>query len=598
MFDTTCAEPRKWIENHRSMSESPFEEIGRDVIVGGVTWEEHCVECGQPECFKTCHMYERSFDGKCRRFESGIVPLWVKDRLYHGCTFRKWAKIEGQFSGGYTTVGRMCWWTMLDRGLSKMFRGVNRIMAFIPGRIGAITIYRRLKLWMSRVSNYGSNKTVSGLVLRCCSSRSVKIHLALIKGEECILDEVFDLNGSWQEFNVTFRPVMKGARFLIFSVEEAPFDLVFDSLEILPHPMTEDCLHGGAKLLSKPAGFVKCVAWDLDNTLWNGILVEDGPEKLKLNEDAVQLIKTLDSRGIINTVLSKNDKDSAWTQLEKFGIGEYFVFPMINWLPKSENLRIIAKTINIGLDTFAFVDDSPFERGEVGDRLPMVRVFKNTEIRALAGRPEFNPPVSGEGTKRRLSYQKEMQRIAAAQSFAGDYMSFLRSCEIVITLFPLKNADTAIYDRCYELIQRTNQLTLAGRRYTGAEFSFLVATDCVDAWGIRCKDRFGDYGIVGVVITSRVGVTLSVVEFVMSCRVAKKQCEYGVISAIALQAKENNAEVLSTRLVKTGRNGALISAFDEMPFEKKQVDGDNAFDYSLQLKNVVLPESVNKVIFK
>lgn len=600
MFDTTCANRKLWASDLFTCDAPPLPKIDGKTKVGTIVWEEHCVECGQPECFRMCKNYERSFDGKCKRFESGIVPFAIGDRLVHGCTFRKWAKLEGQFWGGVTTLDTENRCAVVDRVLARIAQMVNRAMAFVPGRIGAITIYRRLKLWMSKAANRGSKTTVGGLVLTCRASRPVKLHLSLIRGDENVHEEVFELNGGWQTFNAAFNPVPKGTRFLLFSTDEEQFKFVVDTLELLPEPNGDkSAVNLNVKpQLQSPAKFVKCLAWDLDNTLWKGVLVEDGPDKLVVNEEAVKLIKTLDSRGIINTILSKNDHEPTWKLLEKLGLAEYFVFPTINWLPKSGNLKAAAKTINIGLDTFAFVDDSPFERGEVGEKLPMVRIFKNTEIPEMAARPEFNPPVSGEGSKRRLSYQKEMQRVAAAESFDGDYAAFLRSCEIVLTLFPLKGADNATYERCYELIQRTNQLTLAGRRYTPEQFASFIAPEGVEAWGIRCQDKFGDYGIIGVVIAKREDAACSVEEFVMSCRVAKKQCEYSIVHALAMQAESRGVEVLRARLVKTGRNTALVSAFDEMPFVKTEIGDNEAFDYELQLNGAIIPDAVNKVVFK
>lgn len=599
MFDTTCADTR------RMQYPLPVAGVPADKCldcasqVGTVTWEEHCVECGQPACFRMCRMFERSFDGKCRRFDYGIVPIKSEGKVLFACAFRKWAKLEGVFSGGIVTRRQEARIARFDRYASFVMQRINRLMSFVPGRIGAITIYRRLKRWAGQFVHRNSDATVSGIVLRGCASRQVELHFSVIQNEEVVHEGVFALDEAWKTFKAAFRPVGAGTRFLLFATDDSPFEAVFETLEILPVPIQESVpmkTDQPAKGGTSPAPFVKCLAWDLDNTLWKGVLTEDGPDGIVVRDEAVALIRELDSRGILNTICSKNDYEPTWAILKRLGLADYFVFPTINWNPKSINLRASAKAINIGLDSFAFIDDSPFERGEVGESLPMVRVFKNTEILDLAGRPEFNPPVSAEGAKRRLSYQREMWRVTAAEAFEGDYQEFLKSCEIVLTLFPLRTAERPVRERCYELVQRTNQLTLAGRRYEPASFDALVERADVATYGIRCQDRFGDYGVVGVAIVRHYGETATIEEFVMSCRVAKKQCEYAVVHALSKRAAEKGAKMFAACIVMTGRNGALISAFDEMPFKKTLLDAKRV-NYEMTLAGSRLPEAVNRVEF-
>lgn len=389
MFDTTCADAR------RKRHPLPFDGVPADRIldgasrVGTITWEAHCVECGQPACFRTCQMFERSFDGKCRRFDFGIVPFRNGGKDLFACAFRKWAKLEGVFSGGIVTQAHMARLDRVDRAFSAVAQRVNRLMSFVPGRIGAITVYRRLKRWASRFVHRNSAATVGRLVLRGRASRRVDLHFSVICGEEVVHEGAFVLDETWKTFSAAFHPVGAGTRFLIFATDDVPFEVVFETLEILPDPIhtpvpTEpvQAEKGG----SSSAPFVKCLAWDLDNTLWKGVLTEDGPDGIVVRDEAVALIRELDSRGILNTVCSKNDQEPTWALLERLGLADYFVFPSINWNPKSHNLKAAAKAINIGLDSFAFVDDSPFERGEVGESLPMVRVFRDTEIRDEAWR--------------------------------------------------------------------------------------------------------------------------------------------------------------------------------------------------------------------
>lgn len=577
MFDTTCANRFRRVDGRTDYETSPA--AVSQGSTGVITWEEHCIECGQPYCFKTCKMYERAFDGKCKRFKSGIVLV----EGGHLCEFKKWGKLEGVFTGRIWSERRRHVFAVIDRLLSCLAQKINRLMSFIPGRIGAITIYRRLKKWMFDYFPGKCGYRVNGWVMNVWADQSVRIHLSIIDQDRNVFDDVVALKPGWNEWRGDFTPVGKGARFLLFSTEEKEFALMFARLELV-----NGCCEIKRQITTRhgavPAKYVKCVAWDLDNTLWKGILVEDGAEKLVLNEGAMSLIKELDRRGIVHTVLSKNDQAPALEALKKFGVEEYFIFPHINWLPKSGNLQTAAKEINIGLDTFAFIDDSPFERGEVSEKLPMVRVFNATEIGDIATRPEFNPPISSESANRRLSYRKEMQRKVAASEFQGDYNEFLRSCEIVLTMFDLRTASEAEYQRCYELIQRTNQLTLAGRRYSEEEFRALVSRNGMRAFGIRCADKFGDYGIVGAVLYSVDGEVANVEEFVMSCRVAKKRCEDATVNWIASVVRGQGVLKLSAEVVETGRNMALVQAFDGIAGMDKQQDA-RVIRYSLDLVN-------------
>ena len=113
---------------------------------------------------------------------------------------------------------------------------------------------------------------------------------------------------------------------------------------------------------------VKCIVWDLDNTLWDGVLLET--DNVRLREEFVAVIQQLDQRGILHSIASKNDHQHAWQKLTQLGIADYFLYPQINWSPKGENIRTIATNFNLGLDTFAFVDDSEFELAQVGELLP------------------------------------------------------------------------------------------------------------------------------------------------------------------------------------------------------------------------------------
>src|SRR5215467_10763890 len=132
---------------------------------------------------------------------------------------------------------------------------------------------------------------------------------------------------------------------------------------------------------------IKCVVWDLDNTVWDGILLED--ESVTLRPHVVDILKTLDERGILHSIASRNDHNTALAKLQEFGIDEYFLYPQINWNSKASSVGQIAKDINIGIDTLAFIDDQPFEREEVAFSIPDVMCIDAAEMKTLLDRPEF-----------------------------------------------------------------------------------------------------------------------------------------------------------------------------------------------------------------
>ena len=150
----------------------------------------------------------------------------------------------------------------------------------------------------------------------------------------------------------------------------------------------------------------------------------------KLRKNVELVVRTLDERGILQTVASKNHHDDAWRLVESFGLGQYILHPAINWDEKSLSLTRIAKKLNIGIDTFALIDDSSFERAQVERALPTVRTYPESELLELLERSEFAVPITQESKTRRLSYVTEVQRQETSTQFGDDYEAFLRSCSI------------------------------------------------------------------------------------------------------------------------------------------------------------------------
>ena len=244
------------------------------------------------------------------------------------------------------------------------------------------------------------------------------------------------------------------------------------------------------------APIVKCLVWDLDNTLWNGTLLED-PE-VRFSEDVRNVIMALDSRGILQSIASKNDYDLAWKRVEQLGIAEYFVHPRIGWGPKSESVLGIANDLNFAQNTIAFIDDTPSERAEVVFHAPEVRCYDAEQVLSLPGLPEFSPAVvTVDARRRRQMYQASFERDAERESFAGPDEDFLRSLELVMAI---KRADEEDLSRVEELTLRTSQMNATGVHYSDEVLRGLLADPDHEVLTVTLTDRFGPHGAVGVML--------------------------------------------------------------------------------------------------
>ncbi|WP_243718998.1 HAD-IIIC family phosphatase [Actinomadura sp. 7K534] len=273
-----------------------------------------------------------------------------------------------------------------------------------------------------------------------------------------------------------------------------------------------------------PPATVKCLVWDLDDTLWSGILLEDGEVRLG---DAVRgVIAELDSRGILQSVASKNDPDLAWRRLERLGVAEYFVHARIGWGPKSDAVRDIAERLNFAEHTIAFIDDQPAERAEVAFHLPRVRCYPAERAAELPALPEFSPPVvTVDARRRREMYQAGLARDADRAGFTGPDEDFLRSLDMVLEV---GRADGERLTRVEELTLRTSQMNATGVHYSDAALRGLLADPGHEVLVATLTDRFGPHGAVGVLLLERHPSVWNLKLLATSCRVVS----FGVGSVI------------------------------------------------------------------
>lgn len=312
---------------------------------------------------------------------------------------------------------------------------------------------------------------------------------------------------------------------------------------------------GVAVLPQKPKqGRIKCIVWDLDNTLWDGVLLED--DRVQLRPDVVEHIRRLDGMGVLHSIASKNDLSAAMDKLREFGLDDLFLYPQINWNAKSSSVRAIAKALNLGLDAFAFVDDQEFERAEVTHEVPDVMCVDIVDLSETLQREEFRPRfVTDESTKRRAIYQGQIARDAREQEFVGTNDEFLASLEMSFTIEPAQQQDL---QRAEELTVRTNQLNATGRTYSYDELDELRASPDHLLLVASLNDKFGSYGKIGLALVEMVGPhgepgVWQLRMMLMSCRVMSRGVGMILLNHIMTLANEAGAS-LQADFVETGRN--------------------------------------------
>jgi methoxymalonate biosynthesis protein len=301
---------------------------------------------------------------------------------------------------------------------------------------------------------------------------------------------------------------------------------------------------------------VKCLIWDLDNTLWQGTLLED--PGVRLPDEIRDVIITLDARGILQSIASKNDHDLAWQRLEDLGIAEYFVHPRIGWGRKSDSVCGIADELNFAMNTIAFIDDLPSERAEVSFRAAEVRCYPAEQAASLPARPEFRPGVvTVDARRRRQMYQASFRRDAERESFAGPDEEFLRSLELVMAI---KRADEEDLSRVEELTLRTSQMNATGVHYSDAALRGLLADPGHEVLTVTLSDRFGPHGAVGVMLLEYRPEVWHLKLLATSCRVVSFGAGTVILNWLIDQAARAGVH-LAADFRRTDRNRMMDIAY-------------------------------------
>lgn len=327
----------------------------------------------------------------------------------------------------------------------------------------------------------------------------------------------------------------------------------------------------------------KCLVLDLDNTLWGGVIGDDGLSGIQIGElgtghafsDFQKWLKELKNRGILLTVCSKNNEDTAKEPFEKhpemvLRLEDFSMF-VANWEDKARNIRTIQQALNIGMDSMVFLDDNPFERELVRTMIPEITVPELPEdpalyLQYLRGLDLFETAsYSREDAGRTEQYREKAQRAAFEAAFQSydDYLEALQMRASAAAFDPFH------YPRIAQLTQRSNQFNLRTVRYTEAEIEALAQDDSRIGLYFTLKDKFGDHGLISVVVLEKQPEdTLFISEWLMSCRVLKRGMEEFIVDKILSVAAQQGFRRVVGEYIPTPKNAMVKDLYEQLGFAR------------------------------
>ncbi|MBL8659355.1 MAG: HAD-IIIC family phosphatase [Rhodospirillales bacterium] len=573
-----------------------------DVVAASfLFWSEHCVECAAPACYASCALYRSRADGRCRRFAFGLFRNTRFDGMRgYGAelAFGRWGKLKANGNTWMEPLGAV----IRKERLLDLTTPLRRILGRIGGALGHPNVWsdpsrdldRRARRLHRRVGQEAGDRgrraalrpdaflievynpepapvsmelemrIAADLVDAAAARRAppfrAVVHLEPGHGRRIIPRAAFAaVSESGLPFKLSFAPIGEATPRLVV--------LALDFVTWRPPPAAT----AGPSLVVAEPPAIKCVVFDLDNTLWRGTLLEAGGTEVA--PPTRRVLESLDRRGILLAIASKNDRGPALDRLRDFGLDGMFVATKIDWRAKSQGIAEIAAELNLGLDTFAFVDDSAFERAEVAAALPSVACFDAADLTALPDHPRLRGGASDVSRDRRRLYREAAARAAVKRRFAGDEDAFLRACRLRLEIAPCRPEDSA---RVVELVQRTNQLNASGTKHGEDACAAFLAEPMLEKFVLRCGDVHGDYGLVGFALVrideeprptgSGRARRIRIEEFVLSCRMQGRRLERAFFHYLATSERGSAAASLWINFRPSGRNGPLGQVLDDLMF--------------------------------
>jgi len=357
----------------------------------------------------------------------------------------------------------------------------------------------------------------------------------------------------------------------------------------------------------------KCLVLDLDNTLWGGVIGEDGLEGIELSEfkegarykDFQKRIKELKEMGILLAICSKNNYEDAMEAINKHEHmvlkEEDFVCTKINWEPKTRNIKEIASELNIGIDSLVFIDDNPVERDAVRENVPEVCVPEfpkdTSKLEAFAHdiyEIYFFTLDNTIEDKNKTKMYKDNVRRNTERAAATDLESFFKGLKTKILIREVLPEDIK---RATELTQKTNQFNLTTKRYTDKEILNLASSKNTKIYIASVSDKYGDNGKVSLAIVNLVGEEAVIDSFIMSCRVMGRYIEDQIIDYIENDLKEHGVKTIKALYKPTKKNKPVLGFYDRLGYKKiNETNGEK--EYKLDLSKKQLRKLYGELISK
>ena len=353
----------------------------------------------------------------------------------------------------------------------------------------------------------------------------------------------------------------------------------------------------------------KAVALDLDNTLWGGVVGDDGVENLELGQETSMgqaysefqgYLKSLHDRGILLNIISKNDNKNAVDGLNHPQMilkPDDFISIKANWEPKSQNLIQMAKELSLLPESFVFVDDNPAERAIVEQNVPGVAVpaLDRVEhyIAAIDKAGYFEATtISDDDLKRNEMYEENLKR-AELQSTFTDYHAYLLSLKMSAEIA----AFTKVYmSRIAQLTNKSNQFNLTTKRYSQEDIETIAnSSEYITLYG-KLEDRFGDNGVVSVVIAHINGSELDIMLWLMSCRVLKRDMEFAMMDELVRRASKLGIKIINGYYFSTAKNGMVRDFYSQHGFKKISENDNGDAKWSINVSDYKNKNTVIKII--